>query len=72
MAARACDAHTRSPRSQPSADWIFPVLNTSQNWYAEMTLKQIGKQFGRAGSWDEGLRVERRFLTTGSADSPDH
>ena len=27
-----------------------------------MTLKQLGKQFGRAGSWDEGLRIERRFL----------
>ena len=48
--------------SRPLKDWIFPILNTSQNWYAEMTLKQIGKQFGRAGSWDEGLRVERRFL----------
>ena len=48
--------------SRPLKDWIFPILNTSQNWYAEMTLKQIGKQFGRAGSWDEGLRIERRFL----------
>ena len=27
-----------------------------------MTLKQLGKQFGRTGSWDEGLRIERRFL----------
>ncbi len=48
--------------SRPLKDWIFPILNTSQNWFAEMTLKQLGKQFGRAGSWDEGLRVERRFL----------
>ncbi len=48
--------------SRPLKDWIFPILNTSQNWYAEMTLKQLGKQFGRAGSWDEGLRIERRFL----------
>ena len=48
--------------SRPVSDWIFPVLNTSQNWFAEMLLKQLGKQFGRAGSWDEGLRVERRFL----------
>ncbi len=48
--------------SRPLRDWIFPILNTSQNWYAEMTLKQLGKQFGRAGSWDEGLRIERRFL----------
>ena len=48
--------------SRPLKDWIFPILNTSQNWYAEMTLKQLGKQFGRTGSWEEGLRIERRFL----------
>ncbi|HEX5635201.1 MAG TPA: D-alanyl-D-alanine carboxypeptidase/D-alanyl-D-alanine-endopeptidase [Gemmatimonadales bacterium] len=47
---------------RPARDWIFPVLNTSQNWFAEMVLKQVGKQFGAAGSWEEGLRVERRFL----------
>ncbi len=48
--------------SRPLRDWIFPVLNTSQNWFAEMVLKQLGRQFGRGGSWEEGLKVERRFL----------
>jgi D-alanyl-D-alanine carboxypeptidase/D-alanyl-D-alanine-endopeptidase (penicillin-binding protein 4) len=48
--------------SRPLRDWIFPILNTSQNWFAEMLLKQLGKQFGKAGSWPEGLTVERRFL----------
>ncbi len=48
--------------SRPLRDWIFPILNTSQNWFAEMTLKQLGKQFGKAGSWSEGIQVERRFL----------
>jgi serine-type D-Ala-D-Ala carboxypeptidase/endopeptidase (penicillin-binding protein 4) len=48
--------------SRPARDWIFPVLNTSQNLFAEMLLKQLGKRFGRAGSWVEGLQVERRFL----------
>jgi serine-type D-Ala-D-Ala carboxypeptidase/endopeptidase (penicillin-binding protein 4) len=48
--------------SRPVRDWIFPILNTSQNWFAEMVLKQLGKQFGKAGSWPEGLEVERRFL----------
>lgn len=48
--------------SRPLRDWIFPILNTSQNWFAEMTLKQLGKQFGSAGSWREGLAVEERFL----------
>ena len=48
--------------SRPLRDWVFPVLNRSQNWFAEMLLKQLGRQFGRSGSWDEGLAVERRFL----------
>ena len=41
--------------SRPLRDWIFPILNTSQNWFAEMLLKQLGRQFGQAGSWEEGL-----------------
>ena len=49
-------------RSRPVADWIFPILNSSQNWFAETLLKQVGKQFGNAGSWQEGRRVTRRFL----------
>jgi D-alanyl-D-alanine carboxypeptidase/D-alanyl-D-alanine-endopeptidase (penicillin-binding protein 4) len=48
--------------SRPVRDWVFPILNTSQNLFAEMLLKQLGKRFGRAGSWTEGLQVERRFL----------
>ncbi len=49
-------------QSRPLRDWIFPILNTSQNWFAEMLLKQLGRQFGKRGSWLEGLEVERRFL----------
>ncbi|HEU5039193.1 MAG TPA: D-alanyl-D-alanine carboxypeptidase/D-alanyl-D-alanine-endopeptidase [Gemmatimonadales bacterium] len=48
--------------SRPLRDWIFPILNTSQNFFAEMLLKQLGRRFGRAGSWQEGIAVERRFL----------
>jgi D-alanyl-D-alanine carboxypeptidase/D-alanyl-D-alanine-endopeptidase (penicillin-binding protein 4) len=48
--------------SRPFRDWVFPILNRSQNWFSEMVLKQLGRQFGRAGSWTEGLAVERRFL----------
>lgn len=48
--------------SRPVKDWIFPILNTSQNWYAEMLLKQLGRQFGGSGSWKGGLEFERRFL----------
>lgn len=48
--------------SRPLRDWIFPILNTSQNWFAEMLLKQLGRQFGGSGSWQGGLDAERRFL----------
>ena len=48
--------------SRPLADWIFPILNVSQNWVAEMLHKQLGRQFGLGGSWREGIAVERRFL----------
>ncbi len=48
--------------SRPLSDWIFPILNTSQNLYAEMLLKQLGRQFGGEGSWSAGIEVERRFL----------
>lgn len=59
-------ARTAAPlaeaQSRPLRDWVFPILNTSQNWFAEMLLKQLGRQFGTAGSWEQGLAVERRFL----------
>lgn len=48
--------------SRPLRDWVFPILNTSQNWFAEMLLKQLGRRFGTGGSWGEGIKVERRFL----------
>ncbi|MBI4500419.1 MAG: D-alanyl-D-alanine carboxypeptidase/D-alanyl-D-alanine-endopeptidase [Gemmatimonadetes bacterium] len=51
-----------SRQSRPLSDFIFPILNSSQNWFAEMLLKIIGRERGAAGSWSEGLQVERRFL----------
>src|SRR6478609_2312971 len=60
-AARATEA-LGEVDSRPLRDWVFPILNTSQNWFAEMLLKQLGKQFGKSGSWPDGLEVERRFL----------
>jgi D-alanyl-D-alanine carboxypeptidase/D-alanyl-D-alanine-endopeptidase (penicillin-binding protein 4) len=49
-------------QSRSRDDLVFPILNTSQNWFAEMLLKTIGRRFGTAGSWAQGLEVERRFL----------
>lgn len=48
--------------SRPLSDWIFPVLNTSQNWFAEMLLRQLDRQTGGAGTWTGGLALERRWL----------
>jgi D-alanyl-D-alanine carboxypeptidase/D-alanyl-D-alanine-endopeptidase (penicillin-binding protein 4) len=49
-------------RSRPLADMIFPVLNSSQNWFAEMLLKTLGREIEGEGSWRAGLEAERRFL----------
>jgi D-alanyl-D-alanine carboxypeptidase/D-alanyl-D-alanine-endopeptidase (penicillin-binding protein 4) len=41
---------------------IFPVLNSSQNWFAEMLLKTLGREIEGEGSWRAGLEAERQFL----------
>ncbi len=48
--------------SPPLADIVEPILEQSQNWYAEMLLKTLGRVLGGEGSWPAGLQVERRFL----------
>lgn len=48
--------------SRPLGDFIFPVLNSSQNWFAEMLLKTLGRIASGEGSWGAGLAVERAFL----------
>lgn len=48
--------------SRPLRDWLYPILSPSQNWFAEMLMKQVGRRFGTSGSWEEGRRIERRFL----------
>ncbi|HEX4600375.1 MAG TPA: D-alanyl-D-alanine carboxypeptidase/D-alanyl-D-alanine-endopeptidase [Gemmatimonadales bacterium] len=49
-------------RGRPLPDILFPILNTSQNWFAEMLLKVLGREIKGEGSWNAGLEVERRFL----------
>jgi D-alanyl-D-alanine carboxypeptidase/D-alanyl-D-alanine-endopeptidase (penicillin-binding protein 4) len=51
-----------SLQSRPLSDMLFPILNSSQNWFAEMLCKIVGRERGLAGSWSEGIKVERRFL----------
>ena len=48
--------------SRPYREWLAAILGPSQNLFAEMLLKQVGRQQGGGGSWSAGLEVERRFL----------
>jgi serine-type D-Ala-D-Ala carboxypeptidase/endopeptidase (penicillin-binding protein 4) len=57
-----CCAPLAEYRGRPLPDILFPILNTSQNWFAEMLLKILGREFKGEGSWSAGLEVERRFL----------
>jgi serine-type D-Ala-D-Ala carboxypeptidase/endopeptidase (penicillin-binding protein 4) len=61
-AIRACCSPFVEFRGRPLPDVIFPILNSSQNWFAEMLLKLLGRAFKGEGSWAAGLDVERRFL----------
>jgi D-alanyl-D-alanine carboxypeptidase/D-alanyl-D-alanine-endopeptidase (penicillin-binding protein 4) len=49
-------------RSRALPDILAPILEQSQNWFAELLLKTLGKELTGAGSWRAGLAVERRFL----------
>ena len=61
-AARCCGTPLVEYRGRPIGEIVFPILNSSQNWFAEMLLKILGREVGAAGSWDAGIDVERRFL----------
>jgi serine-type D-Ala-D-Ala carboxypeptidase/endopeptidase (penicillin-binding protein 4) len=60
--ARSSGAPVAEYSGRPLADLIFPILNTSQNLFAEALLKILGRERGSGGSWEGGLDVERRFL----------
>src|SRR5207249_7088890 len=60
---RCCASPLVDFRGRPLPDIIFPILNSSQNWFAEMLLKILGRELKGEGSWKAGLDVERGFLT---------
>lgn len=49
-------------KSPPLKDIVSGILRPSQNWITEQLVKTLGATKGMAGSWREGLRVERRYL----------
>jgi D-alanyl-D-alanine carboxypeptidase/D-alanyl-D-alanine-endopeptidase (penicillin-binding protein 4) len=59
---RCCGNPTVEYRGRPLPDIVFPILNVSQNWFAEMLLKILAREVGDTGSWAKGLDVEKRFL----------
>jgi D-alanyl-D-alanine carboxypeptidase/D-alanyl-D-alanine-endopeptidase (penicillin-binding protein 4) len=61
-AVRCCGNPLVEYRGRPLGDILFPVLNSSQNWFAEMLLKVLGREVKGTGSWDAGLDAERGFL----------
>src|SRR5207249_11374821 len=60
---RGCCAPLVEFRGRPLPDIIFPILNSGQDWFAEMLLKILGRELKGEGSWEAGLGVERGFLT---------
>src|SRR6266702_5507634 len=60
---RGCCAPLAEYHGRPLPDIIFPILNSSQNWFAELLLKILGRELKGEGSWKAGLDVERGFLT---------
>jgi serine-type D-Ala-D-Ala carboxypeptidase/endopeptidase (penicillin-binding protein 4) len=49
-------------RSAALPEILRPILESSQNWFADLLLKTLGREFRGVGSFAAGLEVERRFL----------
>src|ERR1044072_123654 len=65
---RCCGSPIIEYRGRPLPDIVFPILNTSQNWFAEMLLKIVAREAGDTGSWGQGLDGEKRVLIGSVAD----
>jgi serine-type D-Ala-D-Ala carboxypeptidase/endopeptidase (penicillin-binding protein 4) len=57
--------------SVPVAEDIAIINKTSQNLHAELLLRLLGKLEGGDGSFVEGARVVREFLTSAGVDNQD-
>ncbi len=49
-------------RSPPLDHAVGPVLMRSQNWFAELLVKTLGREVRGVGSWAAGIQVQREFL----------
>jgi serine-type D-Ala-D-Ala carboxypeptidase/endopeptidase (penicillin-binding protein 4) len=57
--------------SVPVSDDITVINKTSQNLHAELLLRLLGKLLGTDGSFEEGTRVVRQFMTDAGIDDND-
>lgn len=59
-----CARSTRlfAMRSPPMSEIAAGILEPSQNWMTEQTVRALGARFGDEGSWDEGIDVVESFL----------
>jgi len=55
---RGCCAPLAEYHGRPLPDIIFPILNSSQNWFAEMLLKILGRELKGEGSWRAAFALE--------------
>jgi len=51
-------------RGRPFPDIVFPILNSSQNWFAEMLLKVLAREAGDTGSWTKVSTSRSGFSST--------
>jgi D-alanyl-D-alanine carboxypeptidase/D-alanyl-D-alanine-endopeptidase (penicillin-binding protein 4) len=57
--------------SVPMVEDITVTNKISQNLHAELTLRLLGKTFGTEGSFVQGARVVRQFMTEAGVDDND-
>ena len=57
--------------SIPASEDITVINKTSQNLHAELLLRLLGKIFGDDGSFEQGSRVVRQFLSDAGIDDGD-
>lgn len=57
--------------SPPMSEIIRIINKPSQNYYADMLLKNLGKRFGDEGSFNGGEKVVQRFLKEAGAGGVD-
>jgi D-alanyl-D-alanine carboxypeptidase/D-alanyl-D-alanine-endopeptidase (penicillin-binding protein 4) len=57
--------------SVPVAEDITVLNKTSQNLHAELLLRLLGKLYGTDGSFEQGARVVREFMTSAGIEDTD-